>query len=69
MCNHNDNTPYKGLHHDGHNEEHERWSRRSFLQALGIAGAGTMMLGHNLISASAPSVLTAEVANVIRTTY
>ena len=54
--------PHKGLEHDGHDQEHKSWSRRSFLQALGIAGSGTMLLGHNLLTASAPSPLTAAVA-------
>ncbi|MEO1011195.1 MAG: DUF1501 domain-containing protein [Bacteroidota bacterium] len=61
MCNTN-NTPFKGLQHDGHDEEHKTWSRRSFLQALGIAGSGSMMLGSNMLTASAPSPLTAAIA-------
>ncbi len=61
MCNIN-NTPYKGLQHDGHDLEHKAWSRRSFLQALGIAGSGSMMLGSNMLTASAPSPLTAAIA-------
>jgi len=63
MCDtHHNNTPYKGKEHEGHNEEHKTWSRRSFLQTLGIAGTGTMMLGGNMLSASAPSPLTAAIA-------
>ncbi|MGB5228099.1 MAG: DUF1501 domain-containing protein, partial [Eudoraea sp.] len=42
---------------------HKYWSRRSFLQALGIAGSGSMMLGSNMLTASAPSPLTAAIAN------
>lgn len=42
---------------DIHSQEHEKWSRRSFLQALGLVGGGTMMLGANQISASANSPL------------
>ncbi|RKN82355.1 DUF1501 domain-containing protein [Ulvibacterium marinum] len=61
MCNIN-NTPYKGLQHEGHDLEHKAWSRRSFLQALGIAGSGSMMLGSNMLTASAPSPLTAAIA-------
>jgi len=61
MCNIN-NTPYKGLQHEGHDQEHKTWSRRSFLQALGIAGSGSMMLGSNMLTASAPSPLTAAIA-------
>lgn len=65
MCdNHHthDTTPHKGLEHDGHDLEHKTWSRRSFIQALGIAGSGSMFLGSNLVSASAPSPLTAAIA-------
>lgn len=55
-------TPYKGLQHDGHDDEHKIWSRRSFLQALGIAGSGSMMLGANMLTASGPSALSAGIA-------
>ena len=60
MCNNHIHLPKDASAHD---REHIVWSRRSFLQALGIAGSGTMMLGSNLISASAPSPLTAAIAN------
>jgi len=64
MCNHltQHPDPYKGLEHEGHNEEHRVWSRRSFLQTLGIAGSGTMMLGSHMLTASAPSRLTAALS-------
>ncbi len=62
MCDTHDNIPHKGKDHDGHDHEHEAWSRRSFLQALGIAGSGTMLLGANVLSASAPSPLTSAIA-------
>ena len=62
MCDTHDNTPYKGLKHDGHDQEHKAWSRRSFLQAMGIAGSGSMMLGANMLTASGPSPLTAAIA-------
>ncbi len=61
MCDMN-HTPHKGIQHDGHDMEHKVWSRRSFLQALGIAGSGSMMLGSNFLTASAPSPLTAAIA-------
>ncbi|MFH6602674.1 DUF1501 domain-containing protein [Maribacter algicola] len=61
MCN-IPHTPYKGLEHEGHNDEHKEWSRRSFLQALGIAGSGSMMLGSHFLTASAPSPLTSAIA-------
>lgn len=61
MCN-NIKIP---IHHhndkDGHDHEHKFWSRRSFMQALGIAGSGSMMLGSNYLTASAPSPLTAAI--------
>ena len=60
MCNNHIHLPKDASAHD---REHIVWSRRSFLQALGIAGSGTMMLGSNLLSASAPSPLTAAIAN------
>jgi uncharacterized protein (DUF1501 family) len=65
MCDTHDtnSTPYKGLEHDGHDTEHKQWSRRSFLQALGIAGSGSMMLGSNYLTASAPSPLTSAIAD------
>ncbi|WP_010523453.1 DUF1501 domain-containing protein [Aquimarina agarivorans] len=47
---------------DIHRQEHERWNRRSFLQALGLAGGGTMMLANTNITASKPSELTAAIA-------
>jgi uncharacterized protein (DUF1501 family) len=71
MCDtHHDNTPYKGLEHEGHDTEHKNWSRRSFIQALGIAGSGSMFLGSNMLTASAPSPLTmamgdAETDNIL----
>ena len=61
MCN-SHHSPYKGLQHEGHDDEHKLWSRRSFLQAMGIAGSGSMMLGHNMLTASAPSPLSAGIA-------
>lgn len=61
MCDTHDTTPHKGLEHEGHDSEHKDWSRRSFLQALGIAGSGSMMLGSNYVTASAPSPLTAAI--------
>ncbi|MFT6371234.1 MAG: hypothetical protein ACJAWH_002321, partial [Maribacter sp.] len=52
MC-HTPHTPNKGIQHEGHDDEHKYWSRRSFLQALGIAGSGSMMLGSNMLTANA----------------
>ena len=55
-------TPRKPNKKDSHDLEHKYWSRRSFLQALGITGSGSMMLGSNMLTASAPSPLTAAIA-------
>ena len=62
MCDIHDKTPSKGLEHDGHDDEHKTWSRRSFLQALGIAGSGSMMMGANMLTASSPSPLSAAIS-------
>jgi len=40
-----------------HDKEHATWNRRSFIQALGLAGAGGMMLGRAAVTASKPSPL------------
>ncbi len=40
-----------------HSQEHKKWNRRSFLQALGLVGGGTMMLGGSTLTASRPSPL------------
>lgn len=61
MC--NNHIPINIKNQNGHDEEHKAWSRRSFLQALGVAGSGSMMLGSNMLTASAPSPLTAAIAN------
>ena len=45
-----------------HDQEHSQWNRRSFIQALGLAGAGSMMLGASSVSASAPSPLSVALA-------
>ncbi|WGK65663.1 DUF1501 domain-containing protein [Croceiramulus getboli] len=72
MCNHDiphnhplsnrnkkEKQPTKQPYHKtaAHHEEHERWSRRTFMQALGLAGTGTMMLGGTHLMASQPSKL------------
>ena len=40
-----------------HDQEHHMWNRRSFIQALGLAGAGSMMLANAQVTASKPSPL------------
>jgi len=62
MCDTHHTTPHKGKEHEGHDLEHKAWSRRSFLQALGIAGSGSMLLGSQHITASSPSPLTAAIS-------
>lgn len=43
---------------DGCNhQEHKKWSRRSFLQTLGIASGGSVALAHSAIAASSPTRL------------
>lgn len=46
-----------------HDEEHSTWNRRSFMQALGLVGGGTMILGGSNLTASAPTRLTAALAS------
>ena len=45
-----------------HDQEHSQWNRRSFIQALGLAGAGSMMLGASNVTASTPSPLSVALA-------
>ncbi len=45
-----------------HDQEHSKWNRRSFIQALGLAGAGSMMLGASTVTASKPSPLAVALA-------
>ncbi|MBT7305679.1 MAG: DUF1501 domain-containing protein [Bacteroidetes bacterium] len=49
-------TKYKAVK-KAHDQEHATWNRRSFIQALGLAGAGSMMLGGTNVSATVPSPL------------
>ena len=60
MCNH-----HKGGHinasrpknDEKHNEEHKTWNRRSFLQALGLVGGGTIAFANNALTINKPSPL------------
>jgi uncharacterized protein (DUF1501 family) len=61
MC--NTHIPIPKNEKSAHDQEHKFWSRRSFLQALGIAGSGSLMLGSNVLTASAPSPLTAAISS------
>lgn len=60
MCDTHNNTPKSKS--DLHDQEHKKWNRRSFLQALGLVGGGTMMLGSTQITASRPSALAAALS-------
>lgn len=51
------NTPNKNTEANIHDQEHKKWSRRSFIQALGLVGGGTMMLGSTPLTTSRPSPL------------
>ena len=62
MCDHNSNDDKK-FGTSAHDQEHKKWNRRSFLQALGLSGAGTMMLGGMPLSASSNSKLAAAISN------
>lgn len=46
-----------------HDQEHSTWNRRSFIQALGLAGAGSMMVSHASVTASKPSPLSVALSN------
>ncbi len=58
MCETNHNQKIK-LDKNGNcnTDDHIKWNRRSFLQALGIAGGGSMMLANTPLSVSRPSPL------------
>lgn len=62
MCNHHTNKKDK-FGNSAHDNEHKKWNRRSFLQALGLAGAGTMIVGGTPISASTNTKLAAAISN------
>ncbi len=44
---------------DNHDKEHATWNRRSFLQALGLTGAASIMLGKVPVSAATKTPLSA----------
>jgi uncharacterized protein (DUF1501 family) len=50
-------------HGAAHNCEHHLWSRRDFLSASGILGAGSMLLGNLPLQAFQPTPLMAALAN------
>jgi uncharacterized protein (DUF1501 family) len=66
MCK-NHHIPKKNKSEDKnhiHDQEHATWNRRSFIQALGLAGAGSMTLGHAAITATKPSPLSVALSEV-----
>lgn len=70
MCNHDNNhaqsktkdtgskSPSAKITDAHHDQEHSSWNRRSFMQALGLVGGGSMMLGGTNLTASTASRLT-----------
>ncbi len=67
MGKNNQNIPEKKLggvndrgsqHNHEHNHEHDYWSRRSFIQALGLVGGGSMLMGKQSVSAAQATPLT-----------
>ncbi|MEW7277967.1 DUF1501 domain-containing protein [Aquimarina sp. 2201CG1-2-11] len=58
MCNTHHSQNNKS-HKDGscNTDDHKKWNRRSFLQALGLVGGGSMMLANTPLSVSRPSPL------------
>lgn len=64
MCDHHKfqkkNSPKKDK--NVHDQEHVEWSRRSFIQALGLAGGGSIMLGNAAVTAAKPSPLSIALA-------
>ena len=64
MCNNNHIPNKKSSKEEKHihDHEHSTWNRRSFIQALGLTGAGSMMIGASSISASKPSPLSVALA-------
>lgn len=61
MCDHT--SKYQKLKEDIHLQEHKKWNRRSFLQALGLVGGGSILLGSTNITASNPSPLAMAINN------
>ncbi|AZQ43029.1 DUF1501 domain-containing protein [Nonlabens ponticola] len=58
MCNTDKNKKHQDPNSTAHHQEHEAWNRRAFLQAIGIAGAGSIALGTSKVSAAVVSPIT-----------
>ena len=65
MCTHDSKHkgPHASITDNHHDKEHEAWSRRGFLQAMGLVGAGTVMVGGTNVAAASPNKLTAALAD------
>jgi uncharacterized protein (DUF1501 family) len=46
------------ISHEHHDHEHDYWSRRSFIQALGLVGGGSILMGQQAVSAAQATPLT-----------
>jgi len=58
MCQSHHNTPKKlDKHGNCNTSDHKTWNRRSFLQALGLVGGGSMMLANTPLSMARPTPL------------
>lgn len=67
MCDHNQNNNKRhgaALEHgEAHQQDHQQWSRRSFLRNMGLIGSGSMVLSQMPITALGASPLTHALAN------
>lgn len=63
MCNHHKDQKTKGrygsalAHGAAHSQDHQSWSRRTFMKNLGIAGSVSMLLGRTQLTALSASPL------------
>lgn len=55
-------TPSARITDHHHDDEHSSWSRRSFMQSLGLVGGGTIAMGGTNLTASAASPLAAALS-------
>ena len=63
MCKEHNKRIGSALEHgQAHTQEHQLWSRRDFLSASGLLGAGSLLLGKLPVKAFQPSPLLAELA-------
>lgn len=55
-------TPSAGITDHHHDDEHSSWSRRSFMQSIGLVGGGTIAMGGTNLTASTASPLAEALA-------